>query len=53
MQELYLEDVLQATRWTPDRACDCLRGGGSKGPAWFYPLQSSKHTVHIYRHNLH
>ena len=32
-QELYLEDVLQATRWTPDRACDCLRGGNSKGPA--------------------
>lgn len=32
-QELYLEDVLQATRWTPDRACDCLRGGGGKGLA--------------------
>lgn len=41
VQELYLEDVLQATRWTPDRACDCLRGGGSKGPACLTPTQSS------------
>jgi hypothetical protein len=30
-QELYLEDVLQATRWAPDRGCDCLRGGGGGG----------------------
>ncbi|KAK9844162.1 hypothetical protein WJX81_006552 [Elliptochloris bilobata] len=31
VKELYLEDVLQATRWTPDRGCDCLRSGGGGG----------------------